>query len=195
MLSRPLTLMIALSALAAGCVNAPADDAQTAATELPTDAVALPQTEEVAGDIQISAASPARTVNYGGAFTTVIELKDNITGFVLELEWDAATPFSESLSMWVRPAGAGAIGVPPDPSLVTGTAPPLAKVDGASPLRVALAADAFPEPGEYDVVVRATGQPVGVALGQSFTMHVTRFDGIAFDEAFSALGAAEEDAD
>lgn len=189
MLSRIVPLILALSAVAAGCVNAPAPELETAATDAATTAPAAgPSTEEVQGDIVISAATPVRTVNNGGAFLTTIELKENTTGFVLEVEWDAATPASESLSVWVRPAGSGSVTIPPDPALVTNTQPPTAQVDGTSPLRLAIAADAFPELGEYDVVVRASAQPVGVAANQPFTIHVTAFEDIAFDDAYTALG-------
>lgn len=186
---RTLVLMLALAALAAGCVNAPAPEEVEAASlgDSADAALALPVTEEFAGDIQLSAATPARTVNYGGTFSTVVEIKDNVTGFVLELEWEAATPASESLSMWVRPSGIGSLNVPPDPALVTNP-PPTAQVDGTSPLRLALAADAFPEPGEYEIVVRASAEPAGAAANQPFVIHITTFAGVAFDEAYSALG-------
>ena len=192
MLRPTIPLLLALAATVAGCVNAPAETLEPAAVDTPIDAGGLPSTEEVPGDIQVSAATPVRTVNNGGTFSTVIELKENTTGFVLELEWTPTTPASESLSMWVRGAGTGSVTVPPDPALVTNTDPPLAQVDGPGPLRLALAADAFPEPGEYDVVIRASAEPVGFAANQPFTIHLTTFEGIAFDEAYSALGATDD---
>lgn len=189
MISRPLvTLVLAFSAVAAGCVNAPApEEVEAAVTDTDLAMTGMPETDEIDGDIVFSAATPVRSVNNGGAFLTTIELTENITGFVLEVEWSAATPASERLSVWVRPAGTGTVTVPPDPSIVTAGAP-TAQVDGTSPLRLALAADAFPEAGEYDVVVRASAQPVGVAVNQPFTIHVTTFQDIAFDDAYSALG-------
>lgn len=189
---RTLATLLALAAFAAGCVNAPASDIETAATSDVIDpALATPATEMFEGSIQVSVATPARTVNSGGAFSTVVELDDNVTGYVFDLEWSAATPASESLSMWVRPAGVGSIDVPPDPALVTGTQPPLAQVDGASPLRIALAADAFPEPGEYEIVVRASAEPIGVAANQPFMLHLTTFRDMPFDDAYTALGGDE----
>ena len=192
MLPRALTLMLALAAVAAGCVTPPADDIEAATTTEATDVLATaPSTEEVAGDIMLSTATPVRTINNGGAFATVVELTDNITGFVLEVEWTATTPASETLSMWVRAEGVGNVGVPPDPSLVTNTDPPLAQIDGASPLRLALPADLFPEPGAYEIVLRASAEPVGVAANQPYTLYVTTFEDMPFDDAYSALGDHE----
>ena len=194
MLSRSFALVLALCAAAAGCVNTPAEGLEAASTELSADAPLLPSTDEIPGDIVLSLATPVRTINNGGEFLTVISLKDNTTGFVLELEWTAATPTAEQLSMWVRPAGSGSVGVPPDPAALTGTEGPLAQVDGASPLRLALPADMFPEPGDYDVVIRASAQPVGAAVDQPFTIYATQFEGLPFDDAYSALGATNETA-
>ncbi|HVM45417.1 MAG TPA: hypothetical protein VM582_05725 [Candidatus Thermoplasmatota archaeon] len=190
MLSRPFILMLALATGAAGCLTAPAGELDLAADDLPMD-VALPTTEEIAGEIMLSAATPVRTINYGGAFVNYVDLTDDVTGFVFELEWTPSSGASRSLSMWIRPAGVG--NLPPDNLLdLVATSPPLARADGASPLRIALAASDFPEPGEYEIVVRAAAAPVGVAASQPFTLHVTTFAGLEFDAEYSALGEHDE---
>ena len=186
MLARPIVLLIALAATAAGCVTLPADETEAAAADLAAAAALAPVTDTFDGDILLSTATPVRTLNNGGAFSTVLEVKKNTTGVILELEWDAVSPASQQLSMWVRPAGSGSLTVPPDPAILT-TGAPLAKADGASPLRLALPADLFPEAGDYDVVIRASAQPVGVAVNQPFTIHITTFADMAFDDAYSAL--------
>lgn len=192
MLPRNLAILLALAATAAGCVNAPApDDVEAASVEGDADLpMAGPATEEIAGDIQASAATPVRSVNYGGAFSNVIEVQENTTGYVFELEWTAATPASEELSIWVRPAGVGNI-PPEDPAEFVATSPPLGQADGASPLRIAMPFDAFGEAGEYEVVVRASAAPIGVAANQPFTLYVTSFTDVPFDDAFSALAGED----
>lgn len=195
MLSRTFSLALALTALAAGCVSAPPEGDLTTASTRPDAALApgAPSTEEIDGDILLSIATPVRTINNGGAFVNLFEVEENTTGFVFEVEWSAATPASEQLSVWVRPSGVG--NVPPqDPTDLVMTSPPLGKVDGASPLRLAMPFDAFGETGEYEIVVRASAQPVGAAAQQPFTLHLTTFTDIPFDDAFSALAAPEEGA-
>lgn len=190
---RLLASMVVLLAAVAGCISTPPDDATTASTGSTTDASLLvPITDTVDGDVMLSAATPARTLNYGGAFATILTTTDNATGYVLELEWTAATPASEQLSLWVRPSGQGAL-PPDDPTELVTISEPLAKASGPSPLRLVLSIDQFPELGDYDILVRADAAPVGAAANQPYTLHVTRFEGIPFDDAFSALGAAPEE--
>lgn len=189
MRARTLLPALALLALAAGCVEAPAETVDASSEADVADAAQNAiSTEVVDGDIQVSVATPARTVNYGGAFSTAFTLTEATNGVVLELEWAAATPASEQLSVWVRPAGAGVVD-PTDPQGLASTSEPLAQADGASPLRLALPASAFPELGDYDIVVRAAAAPAGVAANQPFSLHMSFFQGLPFDETYSHLGA------
>lgn len=185
MTARLILVALSLATAAAGCVGAPADIAP--ASEDPAAALdAVPTTEELAGSITLSAATPARTINNGGAFSHPLTVIDTHTGFVIEVVWEAATPASESLSVWVREAGVGSI-PPSDPANLVTAPGPVAQVSGASPLRIALPADAFPATGDYEIIVRAAAEPVGVAANQPFTAYVTSFDAIPFDDAFTAL--------
>lgn len=193
MLSRAMTtLILTITLLAAGCVNAPAaEEIAPAAADVDAATTLGPATETIEGSIQFSAATPIRSSNYGGAFVNFFEVASNFTGVVVEVEWAATSPLSEQLSVWVRPSDAGNI-PPNDPVEFLIAGPPLAQADGASPLRLALPLDAFPEEGEYEIVVRASAQPVGVAVEQPYTLHLTLFEDVAFDEAFTALDAADE---
>lgn len=183
---RATVLLLALAAAAAGCVTNPeaaAVDAAPPGQALPTG----PTVEEISGDIIMSAATPARTFNYGGAFTTTTSLAENTTGFIIELEWEPASPASEQLSVWVRPAGQGSIDVPPENAAeLATTPPPLAQADGPSPLRLEVPAEVLAGAGDYDIIVRASAQPAGVAAQQTFHIHLAKFEGIPFDADFSA---------
>lgn len=185
--TRNLALLLALAGVFAGCVGAPAET--PAALDAPADSASLlaPLTETLEGDVLVSAATPARTLNFGGAYVFGLAVGPNATGHVVEVEWAAATPATQTLAVWVRPAGAGAVG----PEALTSSGEPLGMAQGPSPLRIALPAEAYPEPGDYEIVVRAAAAPVGVALSQPFTMHVTTFLDIPFDETFSVVGAGE----
>lgn len=187
MIAKSLLVTVLIASAAAGCVKRGDEPVDTAAVAdlLP----ALPFTEEIAGDVQVSVATPLRTVNNGGSFSAPLAVNETHTGFVVELVWEAASPAAEELSVWVREAGAG--GIPPsDPAALLVAPEPLARVSGASPLRVPLPASAFPGAGEYEILVRAAAEPAGVALDQPFTLHVTTFDALPFDETFSAIEGA-----
>jgi hypothetical protein len=168
------------------------------ARDSPVDPAALepsaeapaPVTDRIAGHILTSTTVPGRSFNFGGSFVGTFEHTESTTGYVLEVAWAPNSDFTEQLSLWVRPAGVGAID-PTNPNLVTG-AENIVRLDGGSPLRLAIPAADFPEPGMYEWVVRATGEPAGVAVSQTFLMHFTPFDGMAFDEAFTDLPADEE---
>lgn len=180
--------MIALGTSLAGCISTPGsavDDAQAL-----DDAVAAvtPVTNVLQGSIMISAGTPVRTVNYGGAFVNEFPVEETFNGIVFELEWTPSSAASQELSLWVREAGVASV-PPEDPAALLFAAGPLAKAEGASPLRLTLAPDAFPESGMYEVVVRAVEN--GVAVEQPYTLHVTTFEGTEYDETFSALDATE----
>lgn len=185
---RPTVALLAL-ALLAGCLG-PSDGGLEAAS-LPasgaTSAPTGPDVEAFEGDVLLSVATPARTVNNGGAFIpAVLETDANTTGYVLELEWTAASPASEELSLWVRPEGTGAVS-PDNAANLADNPPPTARADGPSPLRLALPIADLSEAESFDVVVRAAGQ-AGAAAQQTVTLHVTTFRDVAFDPDFSALG-------
>lgn len=190
MLARSLLLALALAVAAAGCVKPTSDTIDPAIID-PSLLELLPLTEVIQGDILASAATPLRTLNYGGAFSTTVTVNGTHTGYVLDLVWEAANPASEKLSVWVREAGAGAL-PPTDPLSLLMPPEPIAILNGASPLHLALPVEAFPAEGEYEIVVRAASEPAGVAVEQEFTLHLTTFDAIPFDETFSALGAPSE---
>lgn len=186
-----LPMMVLSAALSAGCVGSD-DDASPTSTEATSvetpPAAAVPKTEVVEGDIAVSAATPARSFNNGGTFAAPITPKAAITGFVIELTWTASAPVNQKLDLWVRLASAGAV-PPADPTeLVTGPAAPIAKVTGASPLRVALPAEAFTEKEDYSVIVRAASDAqVGAAANQPFELHITTFKDVAFDPEYTHL--------
>ena len=182
-----ITIVLAAVALS-GCIGTSqptTDPLGENATE-----VAAPLTERIAGHIMTSFTVPGRTFNFGGSFVGTFEHTESITGYVLEVEWDANSRFTEQLALWVRAAGVGAIS-PTNPNLVTGSEN-LAQIQGESPLRLVLPASDFPEPGNYEWVVRATGEPAGAAVEQTFLMRFTAFDGVAFDGSFTDLPPAEE---
>lgn len=187
-----LTLAVVAASLAAGCLQQPADEVDAASAPTPTEdlTLAAPITETFDGDVLVSASTPARTVNYGGEFSIPYTLTETATGVVVEVEWSAASSLSEQLSIWFRDAGVG--NVPPsDPMELVAAPIPDQRASGASPLRIAIPA-ASVEPGDYEILVRAADDPVGASVAQTFTMHVTTFDGLPFDEAYSALGAASD---
>ena len=184
-LAAPILLVLAA---AAGCVEMPADDVDTSSADASSAASGLPVTDTLEGSILISAATPVRTLNYGGEYSAPVTVAPNATGYVVELEWDAAGPASETLSLWIRIAGQGSL-PPDDPMDLVNLPEPVAKVSGPSPLRIALPVDDAFAPGDYEVLVRADDAPVGAALEQPFTLHVTAFEDIPFDDAFTMLGA------
>lgn len=183
----PLLTVLTMALLAAGCVTdavAPADAAGT----LETAGVVAPTTQEVSGEVQVAASTPARSFNYGGTFATALALNETLEGVIVEVTWSASTPASESLSVWVREAGAGSI-PPEDPSDLATAPEPLATASGESPLRLVLEKGAF-DPGDYQILVRADAAPVGVAFQQPYTLFLTTFEaGVPFDPTFSAVAA------
>lgn len=186
--NRPLlVLLTALTVAATGCVTASTDDVESAgAGHVAPDATGI-VTDDLDGMIEAAVATPAVSFNSGGTFSFPIQPGGNVTGFVLELVWDAAAPTNEELDLWVRVTGAGQI--PPDPQHVPAPGP-IAKATGPSVLRLALPADAFPDDSQYDVIVRAAS-PGGLAMQQPFTLHVTTFQDVPFDDAYSAVEGAE----
>ncbi len=185
-----LLALLASASIAAGCIGAPEPDAVEGASA--TDAAGLggraPSTETFEGVIETSVATPLRTLNLRGAFSTTFKFESNTTGVIAEVEWTASTPASEKLSVWVRATGAGML-PPQDPTEVVMPVAPVAMQNGVSPIRIALLAEAFPEQGGYDVIVRAAAEPFGVAVNQPFTAYVTTFAEIPFNDSFSAIGA------
>lgn len=194
MLARLVPVLIALASLGAGCISSPsAVDPAATSTDDMVGTVTGPVTERIEGDIMLSTATPVRSLNYGGAFSYPFTPAANDSGYVIEVEWDAATPFSEEMSVWLRPSNVGMI-PPQDPSEFVMAPSPLRQADGASPLKITVPiADLEPDV-EYAVIVRASAAPVGVAANQPFTIHFTAFVDAAFDEAFTALGTANETA-
>lgn len=135
------------------------------------------QTRNVTGDVLLSLAVPTRTINIGGSYAYPFTPDANTTGYVFELEWTPSTPLSEKLSLVAR------LHVDDqDPAILVAGAPePLAEARGASPLRIAVEDDQFQPGTTYDVLVRADGEPVGVAVHQPFLLHVVAFHDVAFD--------------
>ncbi len=189
-LRKLLQLMIvtalAASTTLAGCIDDDSeatDDSEDLQAELGEDFI---QTTMTTGALQASFATPARSFNSGGVYSFPFVVADNATGFVFELTWDAEPTTTGGLSLWIQPAGAGNIN---ENNLVDRPAP-LVKVSGGSPLHVAMAAEDFPEPGEYEVLVRS-GEPFSVSVEQPFTYFFTEFTQVEFDPEFSALAGDE----
>ncbi len=170
-----------------GCLaKPPVSNVDTAAAaDEPATNATLPSTDTTEDNLAASVARPMGTSSFGGS--TIITPSSNVTGFVIEIEWTPSTPASQEMSLWVRRAGAG--DVMANPTILVMPVTPVAVVSGASPLRLALAADAFPEEADYEVLFRAA-QPVGIAVDQPFTRHISTFAGMAFDENFSHIGSA-----
>ncbi len=184
-MTRAFAVLAAALAIA-GCVRPPSDSASPAARNetAPDDAENGVITETTEGTLTASANTPARGLTSGDAPT--LALLVNSTGAVIELEWSAATPASESLALFVRPSNPA---LQEDP--VKWATPPdaIASAQGPSPLHIALPAAEIAG-GDFDVLVRAAASPVGVAAEQPWTLHVTQFVDAPFDEAYTAIGAA-----
>lgn len=181
-----LVILIACAATLAGCISTPGGELEPADATLDEGVLdAAPQTEHISGSILASAGTPARTVNYGGEFAAELPVGPGFNGVVIELEWEPTSAANEALSVWVRDAGAGNL-PPDDPMELVMPSEPLARAEGSGPLRLALVADMFPSENTYEIIVRATSS--GVAVEQPFSLHVTTFEDVAFDEGYTALG-------
>ncbi len=181
-----ITLVVAATGLA-GCLGD--EEASTDDVNLDLDADAQASATGVnttlfQGNLVATFATPVRSFNNGGDFLHALALADNLTGLVFELEWTATDTSTGELSLWVQPANAGSL-PPADPANVVFRPEPVARVDGASPLQLAVPADLLAD-GDYELVIRAGGQ-VGATVDQDFALHTTEFIGVAFDASYSAL--------
>lgn len=175
-----LLAMLTLSGCIAGNDDSPTTDDAAAAAE-GTNETALVLYEH-SGSTGNAIATPAISVNNGGAYEFEVDRTSaNITGYVLELTWEAGSPASENLDLWIRETGNFAID-PTNPELVNNAldSQPHMKATGASPLRLTFTPDELDPEAEYSMLVRAAS-PAGASLDQSFTLNVAVFDGIEFD--------------
>lgn len=191
-----LVAVLLFSGALAGCIGedgsteATGDDIQAAnATPNGTGTI---DTETIEGEVQVSAATPVVSFNFNsptaeGPFQTSLERPSNATGHVLEVTWDAATPASESMDLWVRQAGEG--NIPPSDPADPPPAEPAATATGESPLKLAVADEDLEEDTDYDIIVRApSDMGAGVAVDQAFTLHISTFQDVDFDPDYSAVG-------
>lgn len=183
-----------LTAAAAGCIGGTDDDELAPANTTPTDAnetLGTLETEVLEGEAAIAVATPAASLNFNpptasGPFQFPLERPDNATGYVLELTWDATTPLSEAMDLWVRRADTG--NIPPMDPTNPAPEPPAATATGTSPLSLTVAEDDLDEDLDYEILVRAPSEMgVGAALLQPFELHVTTFIDQPVDEGYSAL--------
>lgn len=169
----------------AGCLGA---DEEPAPGEDPPAAPSVPPAPLVSdfeGLITAGAATPLLSVNDGENYIFPLPATTNATGYVLEVVWEAATPASETLDLWIRVTGAGTV-PPNDPTQPLPPAP-LHKATGASPLRLAVPVDEVPADEELDILVRAASDPVGVGVNQEFVLYVTVFRDTPYQPEWTAL--------
>lgn len=183
-----------LTAAAAGCIGGTDDDELAPANTTPTDTnetVGSLETEMFEGEVAISVATPAVSFNSNppgsnGPFQFALERPDNATGYVLEVTWDATTPLSESMDVWVRRTDTGNI-PPMDPTNPV-PEPPAATATGTSPLSLTVAEDDLEDDLDYEILVRApSDMGAGAAVMQPFELHVTTFIDQPVDEGYSAI--------
>ncbi len=180
-----LASLFALTAFS-GCITTDSPSDLDAALDADAAPVARWVTEELSGDINIATATPAISVNNGGAYQFPLDRSDaNATGWVLELEWDAVDARSQSLDLWIREICDCTI--PASEPTETGQVPdPVAKATGPSVLRLTATPDLFEDDKDYEILVRAAS-PAGVSQAQPFTLHLSRASGVDFDSEYSAL--------
>ncbi|HEX2065376.1 MAG TPA: hypothetical protein VHI93_01050 [Candidatus Thermoplasmatota archaeon] len=112
-------------------------------------------------------------VGVDGTMPYTLELKGSEAGIVVEMAWVPSTPASAWMAIEVSMAGSGLT------PAIAGTAA------GTGPLRLALPGLSA---GNYTVNARASGpeDKAGAFVLQDYTLWVTVFAGLPFDEAYVA---------
>ncbi|MDX1612449.1 MAG: hypothetical protein R3185_08765 [Candidatus Thermoplasmatota archaeon] len=184
-----LLAALLLTGALAGCIGGgdEAVEAQSAQSDEALEkTLQRVETDVLEGEIMVSTATPAISFNFQGTYAFPLERPANATGYVLELVWEASSPASENLDVWVREEGAG--NVPPSDPTSPLAVPPVVKATGPSVLHVVVEEDVLEEDVAYEILVRAPSEMgAGLAASQPFELHVSTFLDQPVDEGFSAL--------
>lgn len=186
MSARIVVGLLLVGVFASGCLGSDEPAKVEQVPQLPGGNVTLPKVVWHNGTVTVSAAAPGRTFSQTAAAAPAITKDANSTGFIVEVKWKANNQLTDKMSLWVRQQGAGALGPGNANNLVT---PPanVAQADGMSPLRIVLNASKVPANGAYEVLLRASAAPVGVAYEQGFSMALVTFRDMAFNETLSVM--------
>lgn len=190
-----LVAILLLTSGMAGCIGsdrAETDDepAEPGSVEEPANTSRV-DTALTEGEVGLSLATPASSFNLnpptaGGPFQVELDRASTATGYLLELVWEAATPASEDLDLWVRDASEGSI--PPEDPTEPLAAPPVATATGSSALTLVIQESDLEEGTTYNIIVRAPSEMgAGVAIQQPFELYVSTFLDQPVDEDFSAV--------
>lgn len=95
----------------------------------------------------------------------VVDVALNGTGFTSTLTWNASTPASEELWFRIQHLDSGTF---------------VAQENGTSPVTLSVPEDRWEGPGRYALVVRASGDPAGVFVAQTYQLETRIYEGIAF---------------